>query len=57
MFPLALQEQKQLWNSLKRQLLSEKVMYTILILKWGPTLETHTPHKTMETHFLGQPFT
>lgn len=33
MFPLALQEQKQLWNSLKRQLLSEKVMYTILILK------------------------
>lgn len=33
MFPLALQEQKQLWNSLKRQLLSVKVMYTILILK------------------------
>lgn len=33
MFPLALQEQKQLWNNLKRQLLSEKVMYTIVILK------------------------
>lgn len=26
MFPLALQEQKQLWDSLKRQLLSEKLI-------------------------------